>query len=905
MFPTMTQPPDASSDPQSPSRGLGIPGLVVASEVRRNRKRGVSYWWKVFRLWPRSARWAAYVALGLVLLLLVVAVTGVVVVRRPLPEYAGELELPGLSAPVDVLRDDNGIPQLYADSLDDLLMAQGFVHAQERFFEMDVRRHVTSGRLSELFGEDTVETDRVIRTMGWRRVAERELAVVEPQTRQALEAYAAGVNAYLESRTPSQLAVEYTLLEVGGLDYTPEPWTPVDSLAWLKAMAWDLKGNMDDEIGRVLTGVDHTPAEVAQLYPAYDFEASPPIVSSGAVVDGVFDQAATGGTRNPERPPPAFAQAGDAFARVQAALDAVPTLVGRGDGIGSNSWVVGAERSATGAPLLANDPHLGISLPGIWMQMGLHCRTVSEDCPMQVAGFTFSGVPGVIIGHNADIAWGFTNLNPDVTDLFLEKVRDDEWRYDRQWQPMEVRTETIEVRGGDDVEVRVRSTDHGPVLSDVISDLATVGANAAGAKDDYAVSLAWTALQPTTTADAILALNIATDWDSFRAAASDFAVPSQNMVYADREGHIGYQSPGLIPIRQSGNDGSVPVKGWRPENDWTDEVVPFEALPHVLDPDEGFVVAANQAVIDADYPYYLTDDWDRGYRSTRIRERLEADPSVSVAEMGAIQNDSVNPMARTLVPYLLDVDGLPNRYYRDGQDLLRSWDFRQPASGEGSAAAAYYNAVWRALLRLTFHDELRESLWPEGGQRWFAAVTGLLRDPGATWWDDVTTDDVVETRDDVLLQAMEDARDELTRQLALDADDWTWGDLHRLDLRTSTLGESGIGFVEWLVNREGYEVGGGNAVVDATAWDAAEGYEVDSSPSMRMVVDLGDLDASRWISMTGVSGHPASGHYVDQTDLWVEGDTLPWPFTQGAVDEAASDTLTLTPATDEEDSSGG
>ena len=266
----MTQPPGPSTPP-GPSGHL-----IVASEVRRNRQRGPKHWWVVFRSWPRSARLASYVATALVLLLLAVLLAGVVVVRRPLPEHSGELEVPGLTGTVEVLRDENGIPQLYADSLDDLLMAQGFVHAQERFFEMDIRRHVTAGRLSELFGEETLETDRVIRTMGWRRVAEREWAVIEPRTRQALEAYADGVNAYLESRGPSRLAVEYSLLRVGGLDYVPEPWTPIDSLAWLKAMAWDLRGNMDDEIGRVLAAVDHTRGRGRAALPGVPLRRPPP-----------------------------------------------------------------------------------------------------------------------------------------------------------------------------------------------------------------------------------------------------------------------------------------------------------------------------------------------------------------------------------------------------------------------------------------------------------------------------------------------------------------------------------------------------------------------------------------------------------------------------------------------------
>ncbi len=857
-------------------------------------------WWAAFRGLPRWVRVTAYGALALLLVAVALVAVGVTVVRRPLPQTTGELRLPALDEPVDVLRDANGIPQLYGASMADLVTAQGYVQAQERFFEMDVRRHMTAGRLSEMFGADGLETDKYIRTMGWRRVAEQELAILRPETRALLQAYADGVNAYLDAGGPSEFAVEYTILGLGGLDYRPEDWSPVDSLAWLKAMAWDLRGNMDEEIGRVLARVGHTATEVEQLYPPYPFEEHAPIVGQGAVVDGVFDQDATGGTRNPQRP--AWGERRTApLAAVQRGLDRLPEMLGRGDGLGSNSWVVGGERTTTGAPILANDPHLGTSLPGIWMQMGLHCRSVSPECPLDVSGFTFSGVPGVIIGHNSQIAWGFTNLGPDVTDLFLEKVRGADYRYDRRWRPLRVRRETIEVSDGKDFELVVRETRHGPLLSDVSAELSSVGANAApsgssgsagGRADGYAVSLAWTALRPSRTADAIFALNLATDWQSFRSAAAAFAVPAQNLVYADRDGHIGYQAPGSIPIRQTGNDGTVPSEGWRPENDWTGDYVPFEGLPNELDPDEGFIVTANQAVIGDDYPYHLTRDWDQGYRSQRIRARIEADPQLSAEEMASIQLDDRNPMAPTLVPYLLDTSSLGSRYYEDGRRLLRDWDFGQ---GVDSAPAAYYNAVWRALLRLTFHDELRESLWPDGGDRWFGAMTGLLQDPTSSWWDDQSTEDVVETRDDILRQAMRDARDDLTEHLALDPDKWRWGALHELNLRTTTLGESGIGPVERLVNREGFEAGGGSSTVDATGWNAAEGYEITTVPSMRMVVDLADLDASRWISLTGVSGHPASPHYVDQTGLWADGETLPWPHTRNAVEKAAEDELTLRP----------
>jgi penicillin amidase len=503
-----------------------------------------------------------------------------------------------------------------------------------------------------------------------------------------------------------------------------------------------------------------------------------------------------------------------------------------------------------------------------------------------------------VIGHNADIAWGFTNLGPDVTDLYLERVTGDTWRHDGRERPLRTREETIVVRGGDDVDLTVRSTAHGPLLSDVSDELAEVGRIAPtdhpvrrGDGDGYAVSLAWTALDPAPTADAILALDLADDWDSFRAAAAQFDVPAQNMVYADREGHIGYQAPGRVPVRQSGNDGRLPAEGWRADDDWTGDYVPFDGMPSLLDPDEGFIVSANQAVTGPDYPFFLTDDWDQGYRAQRIRDLLEGERDVSVSEMAELQLDSRNPVAPVLMPYLLEV-GLDRGYADDGQRLLRGWDFDQPAD---SAAAAYFNVVWSKLLELTFHDDLREELWPDGGNRWVSVVTQLLDKPADPWWDDTATDEV-ETRDDILRAAQLQARDELTRLEARNPAEWTWGRLHRLELEESTLGTSGTGAVEWLVNRGPWEVGGGGAAVDATAWDAAEGYAVTSAPSMRMVVSLGDLDDSRWINLTGVSGHPGSDHYTDQTDLWAVGETLPWAFTTEAVERSARDELTLEPA---------
>jgi penicillin amidase len=391
--------------------------------------------------------------------------------------------------------------------------------------------------------------------------------------------------------------------------------------------------------------------------------------------------------------------------------------------------------------------------------------------------------------------------------------------------------------------------------------------------------------------DSVFELDQATSWDQFRAAARNFDAPAQNLVYADRAGNIGYQAPGKIPIRRSGRSGDYPAEGWLPADDWTGHDIPFAALPSVLDPKDGFFATANQAVTGPDYPYYLGDSWDYGYRSQRITDLLQQKPRLSVADMSRIQLDTRNGFAPTFVPYLLRIF-MPTQYLAGGQRLLQGWNYTQPP---GSAAAAYYNAVWRDTLALTFHDQLPESSWPDGGDRWFEVMRRLLKQPHSSWWDNVNTDGVVETRDDILFKAMSEARDQLVRTQARRPADWTWGHHHTMDLVNSPLGRSGIGLVEWLFNRGGYQVGGGSSVVDATQWNAAEGYQVTVAPSMRMVVSLADFDRSRWVNLTGESGHAFDSHYVDQTGLWLDGRTLPWAYSKRAVEAAAEDRLTLVP----------
>ncbi|WP_178378619.1 penicillin acylase family protein [Nocardiopsis flavescens] len=825
-----------------------------------------------------------------VVLALVGALLGVWTVRRSFPQTTGELALPGLNAEVTVLRDGNGVPHVYADDAQDLFTAQGYVHAQDRFWEMDFRRHVTSGRTAELFGEAQVDTDVYLRTMGWRHVAEQEYDLLSADTRGYLDAYAAGVNAWLEENDGAGASLEYALLGVLNGGHTIEPWDPVDSLAWLKAMAWDLGGNMREETERAqLLGLGFTEERIAELYPEYPYEQHRPITDT----DELATEGPGGDPGDARRAPELPAQAVSAVEAVYERALALPEMLGPRStpDLGSNSWVVGGEHTESGLPLLANDPHLGASMPSTWHQVGLHCTELGESCPFDVAGFGFAGLPGVVIGQNESISWGFTNLNPDVMDLFVERVEGDSYIVDGEERPLETRAETVRVAGGEDVEFTVRSTHHGPLLSDTAAgeDLAGIAGDppVEGAEEgaEYGVALQWTALSPGTTADALFVMNRARDWEDFRRAAAGFTVPAQNLVYADGEGNIGYQAPGAVPVRGEG-DGRYPAPGWDSAYDW-DEYIPFEDLPSVYNPESGFIVTANQSGVDADYPHFLTDDWDYGYRSQRINDLLEeavAEGPVTGADMSEIHMDSYHLGAEAIVPHLLeaDVEGTAAQ----GRELLRDWDlYTEP----DSAGAAFYQATWRHLLPLLFEELDPVSM--TGNSRGMYVVGGLLEDPGSSWWEG----EGASGRDAVLAAAMEAAAAELTDLLGEDPADWRWGDLHTLTATHQSFGTSGIGAVEWLFNRGPVESSGGSAIVNATGWDDKEGYGITAVPSMRMVIDMSDRDASTWIHLTGNSGHAFHPHYDDQLEPWSRGETMSFAFTEDAVRAAAVDELTLTP----------
>jgi penicillin amidase len=818
------------------------------------------------------------------------------VAPKSFPQTDGEIQLEGLSAPVDVYRDKMGIPHIYASTSHDLFFVQGYVHAQDRFWQMDTWRHIGSGTLSEMFGGGQAETDTFLRTLGWRQTAEQEYAELDSESKAILDSYTAGVNAYLKDHDTTGLSLEYAILGLLSPDYKVESWTPINSLTWGKAMAWDLRGNMGEEIERAILLKTLTPEQVAELYPAYP-QDHPVIVNeiqeSALKVESQRSQAVSDFELSTFDLKPLA----DKMARLDQALGPA------GNGIGSNSWAVSGEHTTTGMPLLANDPHLGIQMPSIWYQAHLGCKPITAECPYNVAGFTFAGVPGVVIGHNDRIAWGFTNVGPDVMDLYIERVNPEDpnqYEVNGEWVDFETHTEMIQVVGGESVEVTVRSTRHGPVISESYGPLKNENIDndpefvpfkdrtGVELPEQYVIALKWTALAPSTPFQAIWGFNKAQSWEDFRAAAREFHVPAQNLLYADVDGNIGYQMPGDIPIRANG-DGALPVPGWTDEYEWTG-FIPFEELPYTFNPPEGYIVTANNRCQPWDYPYLITRDWDYGFRAQRIVDMIEnSSGKIDIAYFQSMQGDSFDANGPMYVPLLLQLDELSENETH-AQNLLRNWDYQNRAD---SAAAAVFNAFWRRFLQNTFNDDLpEENYYPDGGSRWNEIVRQL--DDSSTWWDDKTTD-AQETRGDIIRRSFEEGVAEVEKLLGRDAAKWNWGEMHASTFRNATLGESGVPPIEALFNRGPFPTGGGESIVNATGWSIKDGYETNWLPSMRMIVDLGNLNNSVTVHTTGQSGHAYHPHYVDMAPLWANIEYYSMLWDEGEITSTAEGHLVLTP----------
>ncbi len=815
----------------------------------------------------RRVRRLALVILTIALLLVAgVAILGVVAVRRPYPQTDGTLAVAGLQAEVDVLRDEWGIPHIYADNTHDLFFAQGYVHAQDRFWQMDFWRHVSAGRLSEVAGEGLVESDTFIRTMGWNRMARDTLAHYEseePEMMAILEAYSAGVNAYIDANR-GKLSVNHTIL---GRLYPREiePWTPLNTVGWGVVMSDDLSGNWSDELARAQLIQALGEERVAELIPLYP-ENRPVIVPGDAI-------SPTGQTSLPS---------GVDWSRVNtdvAGALAPGLALGAGEVLGSNNWVIGGEHTDTGMPLLANDPHLGIQMPSIWYEVGLHAPE------WNVRGFSFAGVPGVIIGHNERIAWGVTNGTVDTQDLFIERVNPDnprQYEFMGEWRDMEVFSETIHVSGGEDVTLEVLATHHGPIINPVIDETSDV------------LAMQWTATEPARLLKSVIMLNQAEGYEDFREALTFWDIPAQNFVYADVDGNIGYQLPGLIPMRRNGN-GLLPVPGWTGEYEW-EGYVPYEEMPALFNPDNGYIVTANNAVVDEAYPHLLGHVWDNGDRAQRIVNMVEAelvgDGKISVGDIARMQSDSYSMMAADYQPILASLSS-PDRQVQDALQRMSEWDLQ---ARRDSVAAALWEITWMHLTQDIFADETGEAmdLYNNFGNDRRILIHRLAGEPEAEWWDNVNTPER-ETREQILLGAVGKTIGWFEQNIGGEMDDWQWGRIHTATFVSNPLGQSGISLVERLVNRGPYPADGSASTVNANGWSTDNPAAIGGHVSMRMIVDVADWERSLTVHSTGQSGHPYHPHYMDMFEEWQTGRHHPMLWSREAVEPVAEGHLVLQP----------
>ena len=830
----------------------------------------------------------------LIALQAIIIVAGVVIFRMPLPDH--EVDVSGLPLTdfVEVIRDERGIPHIYGTNVGDILFAQGYVHAQDRFWQLEFWSHLSTGRLASLIGEPGVGADLLFRTFGFNRVALEEYENLPPEFKQDLIHYTDGINAYIESRPQNRLSLEHFFLQFINPEYKVGTYEPYYPLAWAKMMAYDLNGNFEQEIRNSKTYNTLTPEIAELLRPPYPDE-HPYIVEEW---EGKGSFTSVGKSNNIEQLYQALF------------IKYVTKDLQTNQALGSNSWAISGEHTESGLPLLANDPHLSVQLPAIWYENGLHCYPKNRDCELDVVGFSFAGSPYIVIGHNSHIAWGFTNMGPDVQDLFVEKINPsnpNQYEVDGEWRDMDRITEIIEVAGSEPIVIEVRSTHHGPIVSDrsypvnlnpeedqvSFADEARIEL-----PDNFSVSLSWPALIPGNTFVGIRDFNYAKNWEEFRDASRLFEVPAQNLLYADVDGNIAYQSPGKLPIRAEGLVGDLPIPGWLSENDWQG-FVPFEELPYTINPSSGYIITANQSVHpEQPWPNYYA----RGYRAEAIERVINQyiSEKISVDDMEAMQINNFDYSAAYILPYVF------NNVYVDSNILtaMKEWaisetkfEMNKDSSGAAAWAVFYKNFAEQTFEELVVTDNLGNeiSLQPGNSDSTSEIFRALLKDPNHILWDDINTLQK-ENLTDILERALLLADERIVELFDTDDyDKWSWGELHTITYPTNLLGEAGIPILTNLVNIGPVESGGSSFAINSTDWGFGEDFTIGSYPSMRMVVDLSNFDNSRTILPSGQSGHVMSKYYDDQVENWIENNMYILNFSREQVELNQKEYMFLRP----------
>ena len=796
-----------------------------------------------------SLRWrrALLHALACAALLLLVAFQ---YLKSSLPQISGTLNLPGLQQPAEVQRDRYGVPHIYAQSLRDANFVLGYTHAQDRLWQMEMNRHISAGRLAELFGPASLDTDRFLRTLGIRRVTQATWDKLDAETRAIFEAYAAGVNAFLDTND-KPLPPEFVLLR-----HRPEAWSAIDSLAWIKMMAWDLNSSWRPELLRMQLAGRLSTAQIQEFLPPYPGDTAVPLPDLTALYAGLASAATRIATTAPHQP---------------------------AEGIGSNNWVVAGSRSSSGKPLLANDPHLGLTAPAVWYFAHL-------DSPAgRMIGATLPGVPMIVLGRNERIAWGFTNTGADVQDLYIERIDPaDAALYDAPdgKQRFIMVTELIKVKGQADVPLTVRISRHGPIISDAFAEAAQA------MPKGYALAFAWTALrEDDLTAQALTRLSQAQDWNGFLAAARDFHSPVQNIVYADVDGNVAFISPGRIPLRRADNElrGLAPAPGWLARYDWQG-FIPFDELPYQFNPAAAAIATANEKITPPGYPHWITSQWEPPFRARRIAELLDARPRHDRASFAAMQADIRSLYVREVLPLLLAAP-LAGKAAA-AAELLRHWD----GSMSGERREPLLVAAWlRELTRLVYADELGELFAANWGERPLFMLN-VLRDTGGQgrWCDDVRTPQA-EHCGEMIVRALDLALADLTRRYGADMTRWRWADAHFAVSEHRPFSKQ-AGLAAWFELQQAVPGDTWTLNVGRTVpADEAQPYATRHAASLRGIYDLADPDASLYMHSSGQSGNPFSPLYGNLNANWAAVAYLPMSMKRADNARRALGTLHLLP----------
>ncbi len=804
------------------------------------------------------AGWILRRALGVIALTLLAIVAGVwLYLHRAQPVTTGEISVEGARDVIRIERDANGIPTIRADNAADLMFGLGFVHAQDRLWQLETHRRIGSGRLAEAFGPAAVDNDRFLRALGARRAAEAQWQQIDGESKLALQAYARGVNEFIRSHLSAR-PPEFLMLGI-----EPGAWTPEDSLAWAIMMAWDLGGNWSNELLRMRLAQKLPVSRINELLPPYPGEKPLETSDYGELYRSL--QIA-----------PDLGQRAEAGAPVSGV-----------EGVGSNNWALSGSHTNTGAPLLANDPHLKLSAPALWYFVRLKAPG------FEVAGASMPGLPMVVLGQNRHIAWGFTNTGPDVQDLYLERIDSgDPSRYQTPdgWATFSQTKEVIKVRGAEDVPVTVRRTRHGPVISDAGGP--SEGLTGPASKPTYAIAMRWTALDADVDPIAPgLALNQADSVAAFIEAARAWVAPMQNMVVADEAGHIGFIAAGRVPVRSADNDlhGLVPAPGWDRRYDWQGWL-PAAELPSETDPERGWIATANQRIHAPDYPHFISSEWAMPYRQQRIEALLGAREKHSIDDLAAMQADILSLGALPLLPWV-KAAATTHPLAAAAARELAAFDGTMAAD---KAAPLIFWAWTRQLTRLVFSDEIGaerfDSLY--GSRSFRDALEGVLERHDAWWCDDKRTP-AVETCESLANEALRLALDELSARFGNDVAQWQWGNAHqaRSEHRPFSRVARLASLFEIRVPAPGdtYTINAGRVGLRPDS-STGELYLDEHGPSMRALYDLKDSAQSRVMHSSGQSGLPWSALYRRFVEPWRQVRYVPLWTPQGDVQ-----TLSLIP----------